>query len=144
MKTYVAKKEEVKRDWWLVDASDIPLGRLASQVAKLLMGKHKPIYTPHVDTGDFVIVVNARKIKLTGKKAEEKFYYRHTGYLGHLKKIPYGRLREERPDLMVKLAVKGMLPKNRLGRKMLKKLKVYAGSEHPHQPQKPKVWEWIK
>lgn len=144
MKTYVAKKEEVKRDWWLVDASSIPLGRLASQVAKLLMGKHKPIYTPHVDTGDFVIVVNAQKIKLTGKKAEEKFYYKHTGYLGHLKKIPYGRLREERPDLMVKLAVKGMLPKNRLGRKMLKKLKVYAGNEHPHQPQKPKVWEWIK
>jgi large subunit ribosomal protein L13 len=144
MKTFMAKKEEVKRDWWVVDASGIPLGRLASQVAKLLMGKHKPIYTPHVDTGDFVIVVNAEKIKLTGKKAEEKIYYRHTGYLGHLKKIPYGRLREERPDLMVKLAVKGMLPKNRLGRKMLKKLKVYAGSEHPHQPQKPKVWEWIK
>jgi large subunit ribosomal protein L13 len=144
MKTYIAKKEEVKRDWWLVDASGIPLGRLASRVAKLLMGKHKPIYTPHVDTGDFVVVVNAGKIKLTGKKAEEKFYYRHTGYLGHLRKIPYGRLRAERPDLMVKLAVKGMLPKNRLGRKMLKKLKVYAGSEHPHQPQKPKVWEWIK
>ncbi len=144
MKTYVAKREEVKRDWWLVDASDIPLGRLASQVAKLLMGKHKPIYTPHLDTGDFVIVVNAQKIRLTGKKAEEKFYYKHTGYLGHLKKIPYGKLRVERPDLMVKLAVKGMLPKNRLGRKMLRKLKVYAGSEHPLQPQKPKVWEWIK
>jgi large subunit ribosomal protein L13 len=144
MKTYMAKKEEIKRDWWIVDATDVPLGRLASQVAKVLMGKHKPIYTPHVDTGDFVVVVNAGKIKLTGKKSEEKFYYRHTGYLGHLRKIPYGRLREERPDLMVKFAVKRMLPKSRLGRKMLKKLKVYAGSEYPHHSQNPKTWEWIK
>ncbi len=144
MKTYMAKKEEVKRDWWLMDATDVPLGRLASQVAVLLMGKHKPIYTPHVDTGDYVVVINAEKVKLTGKKAEQKFYYRHTGYLGHLKKIPYGRLREEKPDFLIKLAVKRMLPKNRLGRQMLKKLKVYPGEEHPHKSQNPKPWELKK
>ncbi len=138
-KTYMAKKEEAERGWFLVDATDIPLGRLATQVATLLRGKHKPIFTPHVDTGDFVVVINAEKVKLTGNKATNQFYYRHTGYLGHLKAVSYGELREKKPELLVEEAVRRMLPKNRLGRKMLKKLKVYRGSEHPHQPQKPQV-----
>lgn len=138
-KTYMAKKEGVERNWFLVDATDIPLGRLASQVATLLRGKHKPIFTPHVDTGDYVVVINAEKVKLTGNKATNKFRYRHTGYLGHLKAISYGELREKKPELLVREAVRRMLPKNRLGRKMLKKLKVYRGSEHPHQPQKPQL-----
>lgn len=138
-KTYMAKKEEVKRSWFLIDATDIPLGRLAAQVAVLLRGKHKPIFTPHVDTGDYVVVINAEKVRLTGNKANDKYRYRHTGYLGHLKAISYGELREKKPELLVEEAVRRMLPKNRLGRKMLKKLKVYRGSEHPHQPQNPQL-----
>lgn len=137
-RTFVAKREKVKRDWLLVDASGVPLGRLASQVAMWLQGKHKPIYTPHVDTGDFVIVTNASKTVLTGNKAQDKKYYRHTGYLGHLKVIPYGKLLEEKPDFVVKEAVRRMMPKNRLARQMLKKLKVYAGEDHPHQAQRPR------
>ncbi len=138
-KTYMARKEEVERDWFLVDATDIPLGRLATKIAALLRGKHKPIFTPHVDTGDFVVVINAEKVRLTGKKAENKYRYRHSGYLGHLKAVSYGELREKKPELLVEEAVRRMLPKNRLGRKMLKKLKVYRGSEHPHHSQKPKL-----
>lgn len=138
-KTYMAKKEEVERSWFLVDATNVSLGRLATQVAVLLRGKHKPIFTPHVDTGDFVVVINAEKVKLTGNKAANKHRYRHTGYLGHLKAVSYGELREKKPELLVEEAVRRMLPKNRLGRKMLKKLKVYRGNEHPHQPQKPQV-----
>ncbi len=138
-KTYMAKKEEVERRWLLVDATDIPLGRLAAKVASLLRGKHKPIFTPHVDTGDFVVVINAARVKLTGNKSSDKYRYRHTGYLGHLKAVSYGELKEKKPELLVEEAVKRMLPKNRLGRKMLKKLKVYRGSEHPHQAQKPEI-----
>lgn len=138
-KTYMAKKEEVERSWFLVDATNVSLGRLAAKVAVLLRGKNKPIFTPHVDTGDFVVVINAEKVKLTGDKASSKYRYRHTGYLGHLKAVSYGELREKKPELLVQEAVRRMLPKNRLGRKMLKKLKVYRGSEHPHQSQNPKM-----
>ncbi|GGE20731.1 50S ribosomal protein L13 [Marinithermofilum abyssi] len=139
--TYMAKPNEVDRKWYVVDAANKPLGRVASEVAAILRGKHKPQFTPHVDTGDFVVVINAAKVKLTGKKASQKMYYRHSGYPGGLKSTPAGELREQRPDRMIELAVKGMLPKNSLGRKQLKKLKVYAGTEHPHQAQNPETWE---
>lgn len=138
MKTYHAKPGEVQREWLVVDATDVPLGRLASRVATILRGKHKPQYTPHVDTGDFVIVVNAEKILLTGKKLEQKVYRRHSGHPGGLKETPVARLLEERPQLVVERAVKGMLPKNTLGTAMGKKLKVYAGPDHPHQAQGPR------
>ena len=138
--TYMPKAGEVVRKWYIIDAADKPLGRLATEVARILRGKHKPIYTPHVDTGDHVIVINAEKIVLTGKKAEQKFHYRHSGYPGGLKKVSYGTLLATKPERVVMLAVKGMLPHNRLGRKMLKKLRVYAGSEHPHEAQQPEVW----
>jgi large subunit ribosomal protein L13 len=137
MKTYTAKPTEVDRKWYLVDASGCILGRLASFVATRLRGKHKPIYTPHVDTGDHIIVINANRVHLTGKKWNEKLYHRHSGYVGGLKSMTAKQLLEKRPEDLVIRAVRGMLPKNRLGRKMLKKLKVYAGSEHPHVAQQP-------
>ncbi len=139
--TYMAKEAEVSRDWWLVDASGIPLGRLASFVARILRGKHKPTFTPHVDTGDHVIVVNAEKVALTGRKREKKFYYRHSGYPGGIKATPYSELMEKKPEFVVEKAVRGMLPKNKLGRRMFKKLKVYAGEEHPHEAQTPEPLE---
>ncbi len=131
------RKEDVERKWYVVDASGKILGRLASQIAIRLMGKHKPIYTPHVDTGDYIIVINAEKIRLTGKKWEKKLYYRHSGYMGGLKVLTAKQMWEKRPERLIELAVKRMLPKNKLGRKMLKKLKIYAGPKHPHQAQKP-------
>ncbi|PTX58214.1 LSU ribosomal protein L13P [Melghirimyces profundicolus] len=139
--TFMAKPNQVDRNWFVVDAANQPLGRLATEVATLLRGKHKPEYTPHVDTGDFVIVINASKVHLTGKKPTNKTYYRHSGYPGGLKSISAGELREKNPQRLIELAVKGMLPKNSLGRKQLKKLKVYAGPEHPHQAQQPQKWE---
>lgn len=139
--TYMAKANEVDRKWYVVDAAGQTLGRLASEVAAILRGKHKPIYTPHVDTGDHVIIVNADKIELTGKKLTDKIYYRHTGYVGGIKQRTALEMRTERPEKMIELAIKGMLPKNRLGRKMFKKLHVYRGPEHPHQAQKPETYE---
>ncbi len=137
MKTYMAKAEAVERKWYVVDAAGVPLGRLASCVASVLRGKNKPTYTPNVDTGDFVIIINTDKTVLTGKKLENKFYRYHTGYIGGLKEISYKKMMAEKSDLAVYEAVKGMLPKNSLGRQMLKKLKVYKGSEHNHAAQKP-------
>ncbi|MED7927650.1 50S ribosomal protein L13 [Nonomuraea sp. LP-02] len=137
MRTYSPKPADVQRQWYVIDATDVVLGRLASHVATLLRGKHKPIFANHVDTGDFVIVINADKIALSGNKLEQKRAYRHSGYPGGLRSVSYGELMEKRPDKAVEKAVKGMLPKNSLGRKMAKKLKVYAGAEHPHQAQKP-------
>ncbi|MCF6094832.1 50S ribosomal protein L13 [Microaerobacter geothermalis] len=139
--TYMAKPNEVERKWYVIDAAGKTLGRLASEAAAILRGKHKPEYTPHVDTGDFVIIINAEKIELTGKKLSQKIYYRHSGYPGGLKQTTAGNLRSTNPERMIELAVKGMLPKNRLGRKLATKLNVYRGSEHPHQAQKPEVWE---
>lgn len=138
MKTYHAKPGEVEREWLVIDATDVVLGRLASQVAQILKGKTKPQYTPHVDTGDFVIVVNAEKIKLTGNKAEKKNYYSHSGFIGGLKETSFARMLEKHPERVIEHAVKGMLPKNTLGRAMGMKLKVYAGPEHPHEAQKPR------
>ena len=138
MKTEVAKIEDVKRDWYLVDAQDVVLGRLATQVANILRGKNKAIFTPSVDTGDFVIVVNAEKIALTGRKLSDKVYYSHSGFPGGLKEITAGKLMEKKPEDIIKKAVKGMLPKNKLSRHMIKKLKIYAGGSHPHDAQQPK------
>lgn len=135
----MAKAEQIQRKWYVVDAENKPLGRLASEVAKVLRGKNKPTYTPHVDTGDFVIVINAEKVLLTGKKLDQKVYRYHTGFPGGLKEIKYKHLLERRPEKAVELAVKGMLPKNSLGRAMYRKLKVYSGAEHEHQAQKPEV-----
>jgi len=136
--TKSAKPAEIERHWYVVDATDQVLGRLATRVASVLRGKHRAIYTPHVDTGDFVIVVNAEKVRLTGRKREQKTYYRHTGYTGHLKSVTAGHLLDgPHADRVMRSAVRGMLPKNSLGRQMLSKLKVYAGSEHPHAAQKP-------
>lgn len=142
MKTEVAKLENVKRDWYLVDAQDLVLGRLASEVANILRGKNKAIYTPSVDTGDFVIVVNAEKIALTGRKMADKVYYSHSGFPGGLKEITAGKLLDKKPEDVIKKAVKGMLPKNKLSRHMLKKLKIYAGANHPHDAQQPKNLEF--
>lgn len=139
MKTYVPKKGEVQHDWYVVDAADVVLGRLSTTVATLLRGKHKPEFTPGDDVGDYVIVLNAERVKLTGKKWDSKSYYRHSGDPGHLKEVTARRLRDTHPERIVKFAVWGMLPKNRLGRKLLKKLKVYAGPEHPHQAQQPQA-----
>lgn len=139
MKTYSAKKEDVKRDWYVVDAEGQILGRLASEIAERLRGKHKPIYTPHVDTGDFVIVVNAGKVVLTGKKLTDKIYYHYSGYPGGLKSVVAGKLLKEKPERVLRAAVQGMLPKNSLGRAMLKKLKIYAGSDHNHEAQCPRL-----
>ncbi|MEV0581587.1 50S ribosomal protein L13 [Nonomuraea sp. NPDC050310] len=141
MRTYSTKPADVERQWFVIDATDVILGRLASHVAALLRGKHKPIFAPHVDTGDFVIIINADKIALSGNKLEQKKAYRHSGYPGGLRSVTYGELMAKRPDKAVEKAVKGMLPKNSLGRQMAKKLKVYAGSEHPHQAQKPVPFE---
>jgi len=137
MRTYSAKASEVERRWFVVDATDQPLGRLATRIATILRGKHRPIFTPHVDTGDFVVVVNASKVRLTGNKLDQKFWHRHTGHPGGLKSTPYRVLLQRRPEFAIEKAVRGMLPKNALGRKMLKKLKVYAGETHPHAAQKP-------
>jgi large subunit ribosomal protein L13 len=141
IKTYIAKKEDVQRDWYVIDATDKVLGRMASRIAMILQGKTKPIYTPHVDTGDFVIVTNAEKIKLTGNKMNEKVYYTHSGYPGGFKEIPIKKWMEKHPDRIVNLAVKRMLPKTKLGSAMLKKLKVYAGPDHSHEAQQPKTLE---
>ncbi len=141
MSTFTLRKEDVKREWYVVDATGIPLGRLATRIATILRGKHKPEYTPHIDNGDFVICINADKVLLTGKKEEQKKYYRHSGYLGGLKVIPFRMMKEKKPEEIIYHAVRGMLPKNKLGRKMIKKLKVYAGDKHPHEAQKPKVLE---
>ena len=135
MKTFSPKAKDIEREWWVIDAADKALGRLAAQVANLLMGKHKPIYAPHIDTGDYVVVINAAKVKVTGKKAEQKIYYRHSGYPGGLKSPSFKEVFSRKPARVVELAVKGMLPNNRLGRTMFKKLKVYPGNEHPHQAQ---------
>ena len=137
MKTYMAKPEDVERKWYVVDATDLVLGRLASQVAAVLRGKNKPTFTPNVDTGDHVIIVNCAKVRLTGKKLEQKMYRYHTGYIGGLKETQYKKLMAEKPEFAVYNAAKGMLPKNSLGRKMIKKLRVYAGPEHNQQAQQP-------
>lgn len=139
MKTFNAKKENIVKDWYVIDAEGKVLGRLATEIARRLRGKHKPIYTPYVDTGDFVIVVNAGKVKLTGKKLTDKIYYRHSGYPGGLKETPAGKMLQEKPGEVLRLAVRGMLPKNSLGRAMLKKLKIYSGSDHCHEAQCPRV-----
>ncbi len=137
MKTYSAKPAEVRRDWYLVDAQGKTLGRLATELARRLRGKHKAIYTPHVDTGDYIIVVNAEKIRVTGRKLKDKIYHRHTGYIGNLKSEPLEKLLKRAPEKVIQLAVKGMLPRTSLGRSMLKKLKVVRGADHPHQAQQP-------
>ena len=142
MKTLSAKAIPENRRWYVVDAADRVLGRLATQVAARLRGKHLPIFTPHVDTGDFIVVVNAEKVRLTGKKWEQKTYYRHTGYMGGLKSVTAKKMRRQRPEDLIRYAVWGMLPKNRLGRRLYKKLKVYAGPEHPHQAQQPEKIEF--
>ena len=139
MKTYMAKASDVQRKWYVVDAEGVVLGRLDSQVASILRGKNKPIYTPHVDTGDYVIILNADKVVLTGKKLDQKIYYKHSGYAGGLKETPYRRLLAEKPEFAVEKAIIGMLPKGPLGRKMAKKMKVYAGTEHEHAAQQPEV-----
>ena len=138
VRTYTPKPEEITRTWHVIDATDVVLGRLASQVAVLLRGKHKTTFAPHVDTGDFVIVINAEKIALTGRKLADKIYYNHSGYTGGLKEISAGELLQKKPGDLIKRAVKGMLPKNKLSRHMLKKLKIYAGANHPHEAQQPK------
>ncbi len=142
MRTYVAKPEEARtsRKWWVVDAKDQPLGRVASRIAQLLSGKHKPTYTRHVDTGDFVIVINASQVKLTGNKADTKMYYSHSGYPGGIHSKGFRHYVEHKPEVPITQAVKGMLPKNVLGRHMLEKLKVYGGAEHPHTAQKPETF----
>jgi len=141
MKTYVAKPQEVQRDWYVVDASDKVLGRLASAIAHRLRGKHKAIYTPHVDTGDFIVVTNVEKIRVTGTKAEDKLYHRHSGYPGGVRTVTFGQLQQRFPERALERAVKGMLPKGPLGYAMLKKLKCYAGPSHPHAAQQPKTLE---
>jgi len=143
MKTYSVKAGEIERDWYVVDAADRILGRLATEIARVLRGKHKPIYSTHLDTGDYVVVVNAERVRLTGKKADQKEYFRHSGYMGGEQLIPFRRLQERHPDRIIRLAVKGMLPKNTLGRHMLKKLKVYAGPDHPHASQNPQPFETL-
>ena len=140
MKTYHQKESEIQRDWLLIDANGQVLGRLATQIATLLRGKHKPTYTPSMDGGDFVIVVNVEKIKLMGKKPDQKVYYRHSGYPGGLKTIPYKMMLAKHPDRILRSAVKGMLPKTRMGRHLLGKLRLYAGPNHPHVAQQPVVW----
>lgn len=137
MKTYMPKPKDVQRSWYVVDADGAVLGRLASEVARVLRGKHKPTYAPHLDTGDHVVVINAAKVRLTGEKEGKKVYYRHSQYPGGLREIPYDRLAERQPERLVEQAVRGMLPKSRLGRQMLRKLSVYAGPDHPHEAQRP-------
>ena len=141
MKSYMARPRTVERKWYLIDAEGQTLGRLATEISRLLRGKDKPQYTPHVDTGDFVVVVNAEKVLVTGKKAEQKVYYRHTGYPGGLKKTSYEVMQERKPTEILRKAVRGMMPKTRLGRQQLRKLKIYAGPEHPHEAQNPQPYE---
>jgi large subunit ribosomal protein L13 len=141
MKTFTPTPADVDRRWYVVDAAGVPLGRMSTQVARLLMGKHKPTYSPHMDMGDFVVVINAEKTVLTGKKEEQKVYYRHTGRPGSLRSETAGERRQRRPQMLVEDAVRRMLPKNRLGRALYRKLKVYAGSEHPHQAQQPEPFD---
>jgi len=141
MKTFVAKEQDVDKKWYVVDAENKVLGRLATQIAVRLRGKHKPIYTPHADTGDFIVVVNAKKVAMTGSKLDRKMYYRHSGYVGGLKEISARKLLEKKPEEIIRYAVRRMLPKNSLGRRQLKKLKIYAGPEHPHQAQQPEKLE---
>ena len=141
MKTFTPKAEEIERKWFLIDAKGKRLGRLASQVASILRGKNKPIYTPHLDTGDHVVIINAKDMVVTGKKAEQKTYYRHSGYAGGLKSVKFETLFKNNPEKVLTVAIKGMLPKNKLGRAMLKKLQVSAGADHPHQAQKPEILE---
>lgn len=138
-KTYSPSGKDIDRQWYVVDADDKVLGRLATEIARVLRGKHKPVYTPHLDMGDHVIVINAKRVRVTGKKAEQKVYYRHTGYPGGIRSTPFSRMIKEHPDRVLKKAVWGMLPHNALGRKMLKKLKVYAGADHRHSAQQPQV-----
>lgn len=140
-KTYTPRPGDIERAWWTVDATDLPLGRLASEIARVLRGKHKPQFTPHLDTGDHVIVLNAAQVAVTSGKSEQKIYYRHSGYPGGIKAESFARLRERRPEAIIERAVRGMLPKNRLGRATFRKLRVYAGSEHPHGSQKPQPLE---
>lgn len=139
MKTFSAKAHEVRRDWFLVNADGKTLGRLASEIARRLRGKHKAEYTPHVDTGDYIVVVNADKLRVTGRKASDKMYHHHTGYIGNLKSVSFEEMQEKAPGRVLEIAVKGMLPKNPLGRAMFRKLKVYAGNEHSHSAQQPKT-----
>ena len=138
MRTYTTKPDDINREWYVIDATGLTLGRLASQIASVLRGKHKPIFSPHMDCGDFVIVVNAEKVRVTGDKLDQKMYYRHSGYPGGLKTISLRDQLKQHPDRVIRLAVRGMLPKNRLGRQMIKKLKVYREPDHPHQAQQPK------
>ena len=137
MKTYSTKAKDIERQWWVIDAADRTLGKIATQAANLLMGKHKPVYAPYIDTGDYVVVTNAAKVRVTGKKPEQKIYYRYSGYPGGLKSAAFKEVFDKDPTRVIELAVKGMLPHNRLGRAMFKKLKVYAGNEHPHHAQSP-------
>ncbi|MBI4540323.1 MAG: 50S ribosomal protein L13 [Gemmatimonadetes bacterium] len=141
MKTYTPTAKEIERRWWLVDAAGKPLGRLATEIARILRGKHKPMFTPHLDVGDHVVVINAEKVALTGKKADQKQYFRHSGYMGGERFIPFRRMLEKHPERVVELAVKGMMPKTNLGRLMRQKLHVYAGPNHPHQGQRPEPLE---
>ena len=138
-KTYTPRAADIERSWWVVDATDLPLGRLASEVAKILRGKHKPTFAPHLDGGDYVVVINAEKIAVTGGKAAQKMYYRHSGYPGGLSESGFEEMRAKHPERIVERAVRGMLPKNRLGRAIYRKLKVYAGQDHPHTGQQPQV-----
>jgi large subunit ribosomal protein L13 len=142
MKTYTTKAKDIERQWWVIDAADKTLGRVATEAANLLMGKHKPLYAPYIDTGDYVVVINAAKVQVTGKKAKEKIYYRYSGYPGGLKSPSFREVFSKDPARVIELAVKGMLPHNRLGRAMIKKLNVYPGDEHPHQAQNPLPSPW--
>lgn len=141
IKTYTPKPEDIQREWFVVDAKDQTLGRLASQIAHILRGKHKPMFSPHMDVGDYIIVINCEKIRVTGKKLEEKMYYRHSGYPGGLRSVTLRQQLDKFPERVIQAAVRGMLPKNRLGRQMIKKLKIYAGESHPHEAQQPRVLE---
>ena len=141
MKSYMPRKEDLEREWYVIDAEDKVVGRLASEIVKVLSGKNKPIYTPHLDTGDYVIVINADKMKLTGKKLEQGSYKYHTLHPGGLKEVSYKQMMNEKPERLLEIAVKGMLPKNKIGRKMVRKLKIYSGSEHNHEAQQPKTLE---
>ncbi|MDO7788887.1 50S ribosomal protein L13 [Desulforamulus aquiferis] len=140
--TFMAKPADIQRKWYVLDAEGKPLGRVAAEAARILRGKHTPAFTPHVDTGDHVIIINAEKVILTGNKLDQKMYTRHSGYPGGLKQVPYRKMMDTRPELIVEKAVRGMLPHNRLGEQQSKKLKVHKGSEHPHQAQKPEVWNF--
>ncbi len=141
MKTFSAKPETVERDWYIIDAENKTLGRLSTEIARRLRGKHKPEYTPHVDTGDYIVVINAEKVHVTGNKRTDKMYHHHTGFIGNLKSISFEKLLDRAPERIIENAVKGMLPKNPLGRAMYRKMKVYSGSEHPHTAQQPKTLE---